>query len=177
MSQQSVRKAPLSWWLGGLLLGLTQMLAVGVKKPLGVSTQFVVADSLAIHQIAPEYASSHDVIGKEKYQTLGYGWWLDVGLILGAAGAALACRRWRVQVNPVWSRVNGHGVLKRLIVGFVGGFLILLGARFAHGCTSGQFASGWAQLSLSVLPFTATMFGFGLLAAWLMYPKAPEIER
>ena len=66
---------------------------------------------------------------------------------------------------------------KRFIAGFIGGFLILLGARFAHGCTSGQFASGWAQLSLSVVPFTITMFGCGVLTAYFVYPKVPTITK
>ena len=64
-----------------------------------------------------------------------------------------------------------------MIAGFIGGFLILLGARMAHGCTSGQFASGWAQLSLSVVPFTITLFGFGMLTALLVYRKTPDIEK
>ena len=59
----------------------------------------------------------------------------------------------------------------------IGGVFILLGARLAHGCTSGQFASGWAQLSLSVVPFTITMFLFGMIAARIFYPTVPEIER
>ncbi|MEN6308552.1 MAG: YeeE/YedE thiosulfate transporter family protein, partial [Anaerohalosphaeraceae bacterium] len=64
----------------------------------------------------------------------------------------------------------------RFLVGFIAGILILLGARLAHGCTSGQFASGWAQLSLSAVPFTITLFAFGMLAARIVFPKTPDIE-
>ena len=63
------------------------------------------------------------------------------------------------------------------MLGFVGGVFILLGARLAHGCTSGQFASGWAQLSLAAVPFTVGLFGFGMLTARIFYPKVPGIER
>lgn len=173
----TVPKPPVAWWIGGLLLGLTQVLAVGLKKPLGVSTQFVVADSLAMHAVAPEYAANHPVISKAKYTSLGYGWWLDVGLIVGAVVAAIAVRRWKLSVAPAWWKVNfGRRTGLRFVVGFIAGFLILLGARFAHGCTSGQFASGWAQLSLSVVPFTIAMFGFGMITARLLYPKTPTIR-
>jgi len=72
---------------------------------------------------------------------------------------------------------KGNNVLGRFVISFIGGFLILLGARFAHGCTSGQFASGWAQLALSAIPFTITLFAFGILTARLFYPKTPEIEK
>ena len=177
MDELVVRKPPLVWWAGGLLLGLTQLLAVAAKKPLGVSTQFVVADSLVVHRVKPDYAKQHPLLSKDKYTKLGYGWWLDVGLVAGALLAAVWTRRWRLRATTAWWRANNRGVFSRLLIGFVGGFLILLGARLAHGCTSGQFASGWAQLSLSVVPFTVTLFGFAMLTARLLYAKAPSIER
>jgi hypothetical protein len=178
MEDKVVRRALLPWWAAGLLLGLVQVLAVGLTKPLGVSTQFVVADAKAINKIAPTYTENHPLISKEKYQKYGYGWWLDVGLIAGAFLAALLAGKWKIRKTTVWWQAShGDKVRTRFVVGFAGGFLILLGARMAHGCTSGQFASGWAQLSLSVLPFTVTLFGFGMLAAYLIYPKVPEIEK
>ena len=173
-----VKKSPLPWWAAGIMLGLVQVLAVGLVKPLGVSTQFVVADARIINQIAPEYSQNHPLISKEKYQKFGYGWWLDIGLITGAFLAAVSVRRWKLKKTTVWWQVNrGTSVKGRFIAGFIGGFLILLGARFAHGCTSGQFVSGWAQLSLSAVPFTITMFGFGMLTAYLVYPKTPKITK
>ena len=177
MEQGLVRKTPLPWWAAGLLLGLVQVLAVGLMKPLGVSTQFVVVDTQVLKAAAPEYVEAHGVISKGKYQKLGYGFWLDVGLVAGALLAALAARRFKVRTSTVWWRANrGASMAGRFVTGFVGGVLILLGARWAHGCTSGQFASGWAQLSVSALPFTVTLFGFGMLTARLVYPKVPEIE-
>ena len=173
-----VKKAPLPWLLGGLLLGLTQVAAVAVKKPLGVSTQFVVADTQVLKGVAPDYTSEHELISRDKYQRPGYGWWLDIGLIVGACAAALLTRRWKLRKSTVWWELNrGPGAGRRFLACFIGGFLILLGARFAHGCTSGQFASGWAQLSLSVVPFTITLFGFGMLAAYLVHRKTPSIEK
>ena len=178
MENLSVRKSVLPWWAAGILLGLIQVLAIGLVKPLGVSTQFVVADAKIINLVNGDYVRSHPLISKEKYQKFGYGWWLNVGLLVGAFTAAVLARRWKVQKTTVWWQINqGTSVVRRLTAGFVGGFLILLGARFAHGCTSGQFASGWAQLSLSVVPFTITMFGFGMLTACLVYPRVPTITK
>lgn len=178
MAELTVQKEPLPWWAAGLLLGLVQVLAVALVEPLGVSTQFVVADAKIIKEVAPEYTAEHSLISSDKYQKFGYGWWLDVGLVAGAALAALALGRWKLRATTVWWRQNHSSkVLTRFIAAFVGGFFILLGARFAQGCTSGQFASGWAQLSLSAVPFTITLFGFGMLAARLVYPKSPQIEK
>ena len=178
MDNLVVRKSPLPWWAAGILLGLVQVLAIGLVKPLGVSTQFVVANAKVINQVNEDYAANHPLISTDKYQKFGYGWWLDIGLIAGAFIAAVLIRRWKIQTTTVWWKINqGSSVVKRLITGFIGGFLILLGARFAHGCTSGQFASGWAQLSLSVVPFTITMFGFGMLTAYIVYRKVPTITK
>jgi len=174
MEASKIQKPVLSWWLGGLLLGLIQILAVGWQEPLGVSTQFVILDAKIIKAAAPDYTANHPLIKDDKYQKLGYGFWLDIGLIAGALAAALVTKQWKLRSNTVWARVNRYSNASRFVMAFIGGFLILLGARMAHGCTSGQFASGWAQLSLSVVPFTITMFVFGMLTARLCYPKTPD---
>ena len=177
MNETTVRKTPVGWLVGGALLGIMQIVAVAVKKPLGVSTQFVVADTQVLEAASPGYVADHPLISATKYTEPGYGWWLALGIIVGAAIAAVVTRRWRVTSSPIWWRAN-HGAVawKRYAAAFAGGFLILLGARFAHGCTSGQFASGWAQLSVSALPFTAALFGAAMLTARFVYPQSPEIE-
>ncbi len=177
MEEERVREAPLGWLAGGLLLGLAQIVAIALSGPLGVSTQFVVADTQLLEATNPAYVASHPLIGTPKYTELGAGWWLVVGLAVGAGLAALATKRWRVATTHVWWRANhGNSVGKRLAVAFAGGFLILLGARFAHGCTSGQFASAWAQLAVSAIPFTVALFGAAMLTARLVYPRTPRLE-
>jgi uncharacterized membrane protein YedE/YeeE len=177
MTRNAVGRAPLGWLAAGLLLGLLQTVAVGVKKPLGVSTQFVVADTQLLEAAAPDYVADHALINQSKYRNPGYGWWLAIGIFVGAAGAALATGRLKARPMPVWWQAN-HGAsrARRYLVAFAGGFLVLMGARLAHGCTSGQFASGWAQLSVSALPFTIAMFGAAMLTARLVYPKTPGLE-
>jgi len=162
----------LPWWAAGLLLGLVMTLAVAVKKPLGVSTQFVVANGAVLKQVAPDYVESHDMLKKPKYNTPGYGWWFDIGLIAAAAVTALLVGKWKPRATCDWAGANGS-IRKRMILSFIGGFVLLFGARLAGGCTSGQFASGWAQLSLSVVPFTIGMFVFGMIAARILHPKTP----
>jgi len=173
----TVRKAPLGWLVGGALLGLLQVAAVAISSPLGISTQWVVADTQILEKVSPAYVAEHPMISSAKYTEPGYGWWLAIGVIVGAALAALVTKRWRIDTVPLWWRANhGPGAGKRLAAAFVGGFLILLGARFAHGCTSGQFASGWAQLSVAALPFTVALFGAAMATARFVYPKTPAIE-
>lgn len=177
MNELNIPKPPLPWWAAGILLGFVQVLAIGLVRPLDVSEQFVVADAEALERVAPEYAENHPLIGDEEYKKFGYGWWFNIGLVLGAFFAALHLRMWKVRATTVWWRRNHDApIVLRLMAGFCGGALILFGAGLARGGATGHLVSGWAQLSLSAVPFTITVFGFGMLAAYLVYPKIPSAD-
>jgi len=177
VSSSMIQKASVGWLLGGLMLGLVQVAAVAIKKPLGVSTQYVVADTQVLEAVNPAYVEGHALISKTKYREPGYSWWLALGIPVGAFLAALLSRRWRPSNLPLWWRENhGPSIGKRFLWALFGGFFILLGSRIAHGCTSGQFASGWAQLSVSALPFTVGLFGVAMLVARFVFPATPKIE-
>ncbi|MFH1719888.1 MAG: YeeE/YedE thiosulfate transporter family protein [Planctomycetota bacterium] len=178
MNTLNAQRSPLPWWAAGVLLGLVQVLAVSLVGPLEVSTQFVVADAKALEHVAPEYAENHPLVSSKEYRQSGYGWWFNIGIVLGALIAVLHLRTWRVRTTTVWLQRNHNApVLLRLIVGFCGGVFLLLGAGLAHGALSGQLISGWTQLSLSAVPFTITMFGCGMLVAYLVYPRGAGEDR
>jgi hypothetical protein len=169
------RTVPLPWWAAGILLGLVQVLAIALVKPMSVSEPFVVVDTKVLNRIAPEYSENHPLLSDEQYKKFGYGGWFNIGIILGACFAALHLRTWKIRtVSGWWQRNHNAPVLLRLIGGFCGGVFLLLGAGLAYGCITGQFISGWTQLSLSAIPFTITLFAFGMLVAYLVYPKKPN---
>jgi uncharacterized membrane protein YedE/YeeE len=173
-----VKKAPLPWLAGGLLLAIVQVAAVAANGPLGVSTQFVVADTHIIKLFDAKLAADHPVIGDVKYHGFGFGWWLVIGLIVGAYLAALLSGRLKSESTSVWWRQNrGNSVVFRFVACLIGGVFILYGSRLAHGCTSGQLASGWAQLSASVVPFTLSLFICGMITACIFHRKSPRIEK
>jgi hypothetical protein len=58
----------------------------------------------------------------------------------------------------------------RAIMAFLGGFIMLLGARIADGCTSGNGLSGIALLSIGSMTVIASMFVGGILVA-LFYKR------
>lgn len=59
--------------------------------------------------------------------------------------------------NPaLWSANLSGGWIGRWIVAFVGGALVLYGARLAGGCTSGHMMSGMMQTAVS-----GYLFAFG----------------
>jgi uncharacterized membrane protein YedE/YeeE len=57
---------------------------------------------------------------------------------------------------------------RRYADAFLGGVLIVFGARLAGGCTSGHIISGITQLAVSGLIFGAAVFGAGILTAKLL---------
>ena len=56
----------------------------------------------------------------------------------------------------------------RAPMAFAGGFIMVLGARIADGCTTGHGISGIAQLAVSSSVAVAAMFAGGIAIALLM---------
>jgi hypothetical protein len=75
----------------------------------------------------------------------------------------------RQAISPIWARALGSASpVRRYALAFVAGFLMLLGARIADGCTSGHGLSGMAQLAVGSTVALAAMFAGGIGAAMFM---------
>ena len=96
----------------------------------------------------------------------GPGQW-EVLFLTGAfiSGIVISLFRKKFKITLIhsnWEKYKGNSITKRIIWSFVGGFILIFGARMAGGCTSGHILSGGMQLSLSSLIFAAFVFA-GLL--------------
>lgn len=155
------------WMLGGLALGVLDVLTFNhavAGRPIGASTAFPWAAGMLTGQQTATYM--------EKIQTSGS--WEAVmlaGALVGALIAALAGGTFRLRIVPEgWSRHRGSSnAAGRLAWAFVGGFLLILGARLAGGCTSGHMLSGGMQLAASSLVFGVFGMGGALVAGKLFY--------
>ena len=95
-----------------------------------------------------------------------------LGSFLGALGSSLSSRSFRLGAVPsLWRERFGPSVAKRLIASFVGGVVILYGARLADGCTSGHGISGSLQLAVSSLTFFIVLFLSGIVTAFMMFGR------
>ncbi len=97
--------------------------------------------------------------------------WLVIGLL---GGSFLASRlageaRWRWLPDTQWVARFGPSRARRMIVAFIGGLLVQVGAGIAGGCTSGLAISGGAVLAPAAFLFMAGMFAGGIPAARLLY--------
>ena len=163
-----------SWspYAAGAVIGLLQIPAfMLVGTALGASSSFVTISS-SIAQYVDHTLLDNAYIAKHVAAN-AKNWW-QVALVVGVALGAFISSRFsgmrRTGVAPVWSAV-ADSPAKRFVMAFIGGFILLLGARIADGCTSGHGLSGSAQLALSGFLAVVTMFAGGIATAFVLFRK------
>ncbi len=167
----------ISWKAAGIALGLLLTLATWLVKPLGVSTQFVVTDAVVMHELAPAKAEKIEYFakyGEPSDWSIGYGWMLVFGMLVGGGITAMLFRKKQPEddkgsMPPMWKSRFGPSEMKRYAAAFTGGLLLLFGARLAGGCTSGHMISGISQLAVSSFIFGIVTFAVAILTAKFLY--------
>ncbi len=185
-------KGVLPWCAGGVFLALAFFCAVLLVKPIGVSTQFVIADGIVWDMVQPDivvenaqaksgYASPNAYLNKSggKYAAeiaspLNYSFIFVLAMMGGAFLSALL-KGDRPQtpsqknMPDVWKNSFGESVAKRYLTAFIAGFLVLFGARLAGGCTSGHMMSGMMQTALSGYLFALGAFATAIPLAIILF--------
>jgi uncharacterized protein len=138
-------------YVAGVVIGLLQIPAfLIIETALGASSSYVTVGGLVTSWIDPsitkiDYVARH-ISGTAK------NWWqvaLVVGIAIGAFLSMKLSGAVRAPISPIWARALGSPSPSwRYAIAFGGGFLMLLGARIADGCTSGHGLSGMAQLAV-----------------------------
>jgi len=180
---------PMTWKTGGFLLGLVFFLAILLVKPIGVSTQFVILDGIIADAVNPDfvtatddgYTSTNAYLAKSggKYaksvaNPLNYSFVFVLAMMLGGFLSVMARGGIDAQdrkVPALWRANYGDDPLKRYLVAFLGGFIVLYGARLAGGCTSGHMMSGMMQTAVSGYIFAAGAFAAAITVSILMFKK------
>lgn len=178
-----------SWQKSGVALALVFLLAIALVKPIGVSTQFVIFDGILMSFLDVDliqtsadsktgYSSSNAYLDKSggKYakavaNPLNYGFVFVISMV---AGGFLASRmqKKRAPQLPVFHQAStGGSRFSRNALAFVGGVLVLYGARLAGGCTSGHMMSGMMQTAISGYVFAAAAFAAAIPTAILLYKR------
>lgn len=179
----------LNWKTGGVLLGLVFFAAVLLVKPIGVSTQFVILDGILgdamnaelVTQTAEGYTSTNAYLAKSggKYaqevaNPLNYSFIFVLAMVLGGFASTVArggLDKAERSIPALWRANFGDSPAKRYAAAFVGGFIVLYGARLAGGCTSGHMMSGMMQTALSGYIFAAGAFAAAIPVALMLYRR------
>lgn len=147
-----------SWWQGGIALGVLSALSMVLLKPMGTSTVYPSSIAIALKPFFPDFVANNAYF---KTIPLSVGW--EHLLVLGIpVGAYIAYRLTR----STGASVPANKVSPALA--FLGGFLVLFGARMAGGCTTGHILSGMTQLSVSGFLFAAAVFAGGIPVALML---------
>lgn len=164
---QVLRARAWSPYLAGIVIGLLQIPAfLLINTALGASSSYVTLAASLAQFFDPaisgiEYAAKH-LDGAKNWWQVG----IVAGIVLGALLSSRLSGLRRGAPSPVWQTMRGQGsAAGRFVFAFAGGFLMLLGARIADGCTSGHGISGMAQLSLGSFVAVTAMFAGGIATA------------
>lgn len=152
-----------NWLTLGVLFGLVGAASIALWGPIGVSGTYPRLIGAIARLVDPAYAEANPYLVKMgallKPET-----WLVVGLLIGGFVSAHLGRQPKAPaVEKVHAMETTTG--KRYRDAFVGGLLIVFGARLAGGCTSGHIISGIMQLSISGMIFGAAVFASAILTA------------
>ncbi len=160
--------------LVGVLATVTVLLStVILEKPkfLGASTTFVRTAGLAEQIVSPEHVAENAYFTKTKVMI---DWQMMVvgGIFLGALLASRLGRSSHLEtVPPIWRDRFGDSAALRAVAAFIGGAVLLFGARLAGGCPSGHGLSGNMQLAVSGLLALVFFIIAGVITARLIYGK------
>lgn len=136
-------------------------------KPLGITTAFESTAAAVGQKFAPALTRVNAyLVKREETPKLDWEWMLAAGVLVGSFLSARASSDRDTRLVPKqWARRFGPKPSRRYAGAFVGGALMMFGARMAKGCTSGHGISGTLQLAASSLVFSSVMATTGVLFA------------
>lgn len=156
----------LKWLYSGIALAVLCIVVfsnLAFDRPVGASSAYpYIADSLT------------GVVQNEYFEKIKASGSWEVIFLAGALLAGLIISHVKKTfkftfTHSQWVKYKGDSVTKRIVWSFIGGFIMIIGARMAGGCTSGHILSGGMQLAISSLTFAVFVFAGLLLTGKLFY--------
>ncbi len=164
----------ISWFTGGILMALLILFTFsiwGADRPIGAST-YVPYFAGLIFGLDPE----HYEYMKEIEEAGAWEGVMLIGAFLGGLFMSIfVTKTFRFSVLPaLWKERKNHSVASRLFWSFTAGFVMIIGARLAGGCTSGHFLSGASQIAVSGLIFGGITMATVIITGRLFYKREGE---
>jgi len=125
-----------SWspYVAGALAGLLLILSVlATGKYFGASTTFVRSAGIIEQAFVPERVQSMEYFVKTKVK-IDWQWMFVFGVLFGSLIASRMGKDFKATaVPPMWQAAFGPNKTRRLSVAFLGGIILMFGARLAGG--------------------------------------------
>lgn len=181
------------WIKGALILGFSFFIAIFIIKPVGVSTQFsvlsgIIQNSVEDNLIVPDAGKEYGYTSTNEYydksggkiashikKPFNYDFIFVLSIPLGSYLGYRFLKNRKSNLPDESSSTedmtscriadNQKGFIGTYLPSFIGGFILLFGARMADGCTSGHMMSGMMQGSVSGYFFAAAVFASAIPTA------------
>jgi uncharacterized membrane protein YedE/YeeE len=156
------------WAFFGIIFGLVGAASIALWGPIGVSGTYPRFIGAVLRVFDPEYAAANPYLVKMG-SLIRPETFLLVGLLIG--GFLGMKRDGHTAPKVELPHVGDPSTRRRFRDAFLGGLLIVFGARIAGGCTSGLIISGMTQLSLSGFIFAVGVFASGIGTAKVLQAR------
>jgi uncharacterized membrane protein YedE/YeeE len=154
------------WISAGIALAILNLIVFSsavTNRPIGASTTFPYVADLLTGLTNNDYYKAIQTPGNWELIFL-------VGAFIAGVVISLIRKDFKlILIHDNWKKYKGNSKTKRVIWSFVGGFILLFGARMAGGCTSGHILSGGMQFAFSSLFFSVFVFAGLLITGKLFY--------
>ncbi len=156
------------WLYAGIALAILDVIVFGgyaTNRPIGASTTFPYVADLLTGVTDNGYFAKIQKPGNWELIFL-------TGAFLAGLIISLIKKDFKITtVHSNWEKHKGSSVINRVVWAFIGGFILIFGARMAGGCTSGHILSGGMQVAVSSLVFAVFVFVGLLITGKLFYKK------
>lgn len=166
-----------------IALGLSFVFAMLLVKPIGVSTEYSVSSGIIQNIIQKDtvikkkngdiytknayYAKDDNKIAKAIENPVTYGMIFVLSIPFGALLGKILLKS--KNNSDQSNKLTNTNLFNNPLILFMGGFLLLFGARWAGGCTSGHMMSGILQTSMSGIIFALVVFVVAIITSLILY--------
>ncbi|MEW6715246.1 MAG: YeeE/YedE thiosulfate transporter family protein [Nitrospirota bacterium] len=161
-----------SWspYLAGGLTGLVIILSAWISKQyFGSSTCFVRVTGYIEKYFSSEHLASLEYFSRF-VPVVDWQMMMVLGILIGSFISSVTSGSFRMQAVPnMWAERFGTNPVKRGIVAFFSGIVLMFGARLAGGCPSGYGLGALVQLAVSGLVVLICFFAGGIIVAQILY--------
>ena len=158
------------WIISGIGLAILNLFVFSnaiTDRPIGASTTYPYLGDVLTGITKNDYFNKIQTAGNWELKFLS-------GALLAGLIISLIKKEFKFTlIHDNWKKYRGYSTKERIWWSFFGGFILILGARMAGGCTSGHIISGGMQLAFSSLTFAVFVF-IGLLYTGKKFYKAEK---
>ena len=159
----------LPWWMGGILMSGLLLLTFsifGADRAIGASTYVPYFAGIVFDLDPNKYTYLKDIANSGAWE----GVMLMGALFGGFVTSVFITKTFKFSLIPSgWKKYKNNSILSRLLWSFFAGFIMIIGARLAGGCTSGHFMSGMSQMAISSMIFGGVVLIVVIVTGRLFY--------